>query len=184
MSTRGFCEFLNQSGFQILRVSIHLTRGNFFVTGTLKAKFANTQPILRAHRWTKNPASHGACLVELAKSSLRIERRARLIIREISEPLLSLFAFVQQACDRVAGEVMRQPGNRFPSALAHASGALWFASLQFGKSLPQSGSIELIDWKRSHAALRAAGTADEPLATSARSLGQRRIHDLNQRLIP
>ena len=163
---------------------IHLARCNFFVGGALKTKFANTQPIFRAYWWSKDAASHGPCLVKLAKSGLWIERRAGLIIREISEPLFSLFAFVQQACDRIAREVIRQPGNRFPSALADVTGALRFASFQSGKSLSKSGSIELIDREHSDAALRASGTTGDPVATSASGVGQRRIYDLNQRLIP
>jgi hypothetical protein len=176
--TSGFFDLLDQGGFQILRIGIHFTRGNFFVTGALKTKLANAQATFRAHRRAKNAASHRSRFIEITKPGLGIECRTRLIIRELGEPLFRLLAFIQQATDWITGKVLRQPGNRVPSALARPSGALRRTHFQIRKSLPEPRSIELIDGKHSDAALRAPGTAGDPLAASARGVGQRRVHDL------
>jgi hypothetical protein len=44
----------------------------------------------------------------------------------------------------------------------------------------QPHRIQLVDGKHAHAALRASRTADQPFATAPRSIGQSRIHNLNQ----
>jgi len=180
---RSFFQFLNQCGFQIFRVCIHFARRNFLVGGALKTKFANADAIFGTNWRPEDAASHGASFIELTKSSFRIERRARLIIGELSEAPFRLLAFVQQACIRIAREILRQAGNRVPSALPHASGALRGRLFQNSKSLPESFSVKLIDCKHSDAALRAPRTTGEPLATSTRSICERQVHDLNQRLI-
>jgi hypothetical protein len=97
--------------------------------------------------------------------------------------LFRLLAFIQQAASWITRKLLRQPGNRFPSALPHASGTLRRKFFQVRKSLPEPDSVELIYGEYSDAALRATGTTDEPLAASAHGVGQLCIHDLNQRLI-
>jgi hypothetical protein len=168
---RSFFECLNQGGFQIFRVGVHFACGNFLVGGALKTKLANAKAICRANWWPKNATSHGTRFIELTKSSFRIERWTRLIVRELSKALFRLLAFVQQAASWITGKIMRQPGNRFPSALPHASCTLRRALVQFRKSFSEADSIELIDGKHSDAALRASGTTDEPISASARSVG-------------
>jgi len=51
-------------------------------------------------------------------------------------------------------------------------------------STTQAGRIELINGKDPHAALRAPWPADQPIAASSSSVGQCRIHDLNELRVP
>jgi hypothetical protein len=179
----GLLQFLKQNGFQIIRVGIHFAGGNFFVGGSLKTKFANAKAIFGAYGWSKHATSHGACFIELTKSGRRIKGRARLIVGEISKALFCLLSLVQQPISRITGEVLRQPGNRFPRPLPHAVGTFRRALSQIRKSFPEPGSIELIYGEDSNAALRATRTADEPLTAFMGGIGERRIYYLNQCLI-
>src|SRR5579872_3200531 len=52
--------------------------------------------------------------------------------------------------------------------------------LEFGHATPQSRRVELINREDAHATLRTAWTTRQPVATLARSVGERHIHDLNE----
>jgi hypothetical protein len=180
---RSHFEFLNQSGFQVIRVRNHFARCNFFVGCALKAKLANAQSIFGANRGTKDATSHGTRFVELAKPSRWIECRARLIIREVSKASFRLFPAIQQPANRVSREILCQPGNRFPSALPRSCGSLRGALFQFREAFAEPERIELTYGKHANAALRTSGTAGEPVAASTRRISERRVHNLNQGLI-
>jgi hypothetical protein len=98
--------------------------------------------------------------------------------------LFRILALVQQAAIWIAREVFRKPGNRFPSALTDVGSPAGCGLFQPRKPLPKPGSIELVYGEHSHATLRAAGPADEPLSASMSGIGQGSIHDLDQRVIP
>jgi hypothetical protein len=97
--------------------------------------------------------------------------------------LFGVFAFVQQATGWITREILRQARSRFPSAFAHELCSLRRGLFKVRQSFSHPGSVELIYGKHSHAALRATGTAGEPLSASTRGVSQRGIHDLNQRLV-
>jgi hypothetical protein len=61
---------------------------------------------------------------------------------------------------------------------------MWRSLLQNRKSGSQPGGIELIYGEHADAALRAAGSTDQPLSTPMSGVGQRGIHNLDQRVIP
>jgi hypothetical protein len=113
----------------------------------------------------------------------RIECRASLIIREVSKASFRLFPAIQQPANRVSREILGQPGNRFPRALSHPCGSLWGALFQFREACAKPECIELTYGKHAKAALRASGTAGEPVAASTRSISERRVYNLNQGLI-
>jgi hypothetical protein len=67
--------------------------------------------------------------------------------------------------------------------LPHPCGALRSALFQFREAFAEPERIELTYGKHANAALRASGTACEPVAASTRSIGERSVHNLNQGLI-
>jgi hypothetical protein len=91
---------------------------------------------------------------------------------------------MQQACHRIAGEFRRQPRDGFACAFSHSGGTFRCLLLKIVESLLQPGSVELVDRKGTYTALRATGTTDKPMAASPGGIGKRRIHDLDQGMVP
>jgi hypothetical protein len=60
------------------------------------------------------------------------------------------------------------------------TGTHWFASIEFRESALQTSGIKLVDRKNSDAALCASGAADQPLAATARGVGEGGVDNLNQ----
>ncbi len=156
--------------FQVLRINIHFTFRNLLVRGPVKAKLANSQPLLRSHRRTKRPARDWPRFVELAQARLRIQHRADFLIREICESLLGHRTFSQYPRLRIAWKISRQSPNRIPRPRTNAPSPRWICLLQTIQSLPQSRRIQLAGSEHANTALRASGTAHEPLATAPRRI--------------
>src|SRR5580700_10241024 len=176
-------ELFEQARFETVRIRLHLASRNLLVGRSLKAEFADSQAVLGVHRRTEHAAGHGARLVEFAVSRLRVERRARLMVGEIGEPLLRLFSLLQNAADRVAGELSREAGHGFASPQPHPLRTLRSLLLKIGKSSPQAKGVELIDGESADTAGRASRAAHQPMPASAGHVGERGVDDLDQPLI-
>jgi hypothetical protein len=50
--------------------------------------------------------------------------------------------------------------------------------------LLQTGRIQLINGENPYTALRASWSADQPIATASRGVGQRSVQDLNELRVP
>lgn len=184
MNAGSFLDFFEQRRFQIIRIRIHFARCNFLVGSAHKTKFTNAQTIFRAHGRSKDATSHGPRFIKFAESRRGIERRARLVVGELGKAFFCLFAFVQPATRWITGKIFRRPGNRLPSAFAHAQSTLRRGLLQLSESFTQADGVDLIYGEHSYATLRATWTADEPLSAFTGNLSQRGIHYLDQHLIP
>jgi hypothetical protein len=155
----------------------------------VKTKFANTQSAFRPHRRTKRAARHRPEIVKFAQPRLRIEHRTRLIVGKVREALLRLRAFVEHlrvehARFRVSGKLRRQPLHRVSRPFANLPSPQRVRLFQTNQTPPQPHGIQWIDGKYAHAALCASRTTYQPIATTLRSIGQSRIHNLDQRPIP
>lgn len=153
---RGFREFLQEGGFQVVRVDVDFAGGDFGVAGALVAQFANAEGLgAAAYRRAEGAAGDRAGGIELAQAGFRVKRGTGLVIG-------------------ISGGA---------DALAEAGGPLGIARFQFGKAQPQPAGVELGDGKRPEAALGAAWAADQPRPALARGLGQRGIHDPKEGLV-
>src|SRR5260370_36555427 len=108
---------------------MHLAGCNFLVCRSSEAKFANTQSRFGAHWRSKNPAGHRARFIEFTGARLRIENRARFIIRKFKElfcgaAFLMQVALMQQACRWIAGKFRRYPRDGSARAFPYAGGTL------------------------------------------------------------
>jgi hypothetical protein len=169
---------------QILRISFHFASRNLRIRGAVKAKLANSQPLLRSHRRTKRSARHRPRFVEFAQARLRIEQRTHFLIRKIRKTLLGHWTFSQHTRFRVARKIPRQSPDRIPCPRTNAPRPRRVCLLQTIQSLPQPCRIHLADREYANTALRASRTAHEPLAAASRCIRQCSIHNLNQRAIP
>jgi hypothetical protein len=61
---------------------------------------------------------------------------------------------------------------------------LWITPGESGEPALKPRRVQLADGENAHAALRTAGTADQPVATPPRSVGKGSIEDLNEVAIP
>jgi hypothetical protein len=61
-----------------------------------------------ADRRAKDAASHRSMLIKLAEASLGIERRTRLVIREVFKALSSVLGPIEYAGNRISGEIRGQ----------------------------------------------------------------------------
>src|SRR5260370_24159216 len=182
-------KFLHEGRLQIMRVGVDRAGCNFLVCRSAEAEFANTQSRFGAHRRPKNPTGHRTRFIEFTGSRLRIESRARFVICKFKElfcgpAALMQVALMQQACRWIAGEFRRQPRDGFARAFSYAGGTFRGLLLKIAESLLQPGRIELVDRKGTYTALRATGTTDKPMAASPGGISKRRIHDLDQGLVP
>ena len=177
----GLLQFLQESGFQVVGVYIHLAGGNFGLARAVEAQLANAYGFgPAAHRRAKGAAGHRPVGVEVAAAGFRVERRTGFIVGEIREARFGGLAFGQLSGARVAWKIARDPGDGLAGAVANTQGALRIARFQPGQSSPQPERVELANGKRPDAALRAPQTADQPVPTLARRFGHRGIHDLDQ----
>jgi len=150
----------------------------------VKAKFAHTQALLGANWRAEDAAGHRARLVKLAAAGLRIEHRTGLVVGEFFKALAECFFLIENSCDGIAGKVGGKADTRVASTLTDCGSTMWSARLQLLQASLQAKSIELVDGKRSNAALRATGTADQPSAAAPGGISERGVNDLDQFLIP
>lgn len=176
-------DFGKQLRLETIRVDRHFAGGNFGIGGALKAEFTNTKPVFRANRRTERAASHGAMRVEVAGSVFRIERRARLMVGEVLKLALGAGAFTENAGFAIAGKVVSNAVEGLASALANVTGASGIGDAEFSKALAEPRYVELADGEDADAALRAAGTTDEPGTGAVGSLGESSIENLNELVV-
>lgn len=149
----------------------------------MKTKFAHSQPTVRSHGRTKRAASHRPSIVKIAQSRLRIEHRTHLIVRKFRKALFRLRTFVEHARLSIARKLRRQPLCRISRPQANTPRPLRVRLFKLSQPTLQPDRIQLIDGKHTHAALRASRTTHQPLAATARGIGQSSVHDLEQRPI-
>jgi hypothetical protein len=176
--------FPQQLRFHIIRINNHLAAGNLFITRPVKAQFADSEPAFRSHGRTKRAAGHRPSIVEIAQTRLQIEHRTRFIIAKLRKARFRLRTFIKHASSCVARKIRRQPPHRFSRPRANAPRAPRVRLLHGSQPALQPRRIQLIDGKYAHAALRASRTTHQPLAATPGSIGQRSVHNLNQRAIP
>ena len=179
----GFLYFLDQIRFPIVRVWHHLVTSNLFVRNTVIAELARTQSIFGPNRWAEHPAGHRTRFVQVARSIVPVECRARLFIRKCFETLLAFFRFIQNSRDGITREFVSQPSPCVGGTRSHRSCLCWILPLQLSYASPQPLRIKLTDGKHADAALRASLFADEQITAPASRIRKRRIHNLNQLVI-
>jgi hypothetical protein len=180
MRTPRLLQLPYQLGFQGVRIRNHFAGSDLFISRPVIAKLADSQATFRSYGRTKGAASHRPRVVESAQSGLRIEHRARLVIGKFREAFFRLRTFIEHARLRIAGKLCRQALNRISRPIADPPRPLRVRLFQVSQSPLQPQRIQLIDGKRTDTALRASGTTHQPLAATARSIGQSRVDDLDQ----
>jgi len=101
-------------------------------------------------------------------------------IRKFREARFRLRTFIDHARFRIAGKLCRQALNRISRPLADPPRPLRLCLFQVSQPSLQAQGIQLIDGKHTDTALRAPGTTHQPLAATARSIGQSGVDDLDQ----
>lgn len=122
-------------------------------------------------------------LIKLAEASPGIERRTRLVVREIFKALSSLLGFIEDAGYGISGEVGGQTSDRVAGAFAYGCGILRRFFPESFQAEFQAKGIGLIDRKHANATLRTAGTTRQPRSAPARDVGESSVNDLNQLLV-
>src|SRR5271168_674293 len=83
-------QLLQQGGFQVVRIGLHFTGGNFLVGSSLKTELAHSQAFFRTHWRTEDATGHRTRIVKLTRSAFPIERGADLIIAKIGKTFFGL----------------------------------------------------------------------------------------------
>ena len=176
-------DFGKQLRLETIRVDRHFAGGNFGIGGALKAEFTNAESVFRANRRTERAASHGAMRVEVAGSGFRIERRARLMVGEVLKLALAAGAFTENAGFAIAGKVVSNAVEGLACALPNVTGASGVGDAEFSQALAEPRYIELVDGEDADAALRAAGTTDEPGTSALGSLDESGVENLDELVV-
>jgi hypothetical protein len=173
-------KLLQQLAFESLRINGHFAGFNLLLGGAVITELADAKALGRPNRWSKDAAGHGTGQVQVTEAGGGIQSRTRLVVGEVLKTGFSLFRRVQQAGYRVTGKARGEALDRFPRPLANGLRSFRLPAAKFLKSLLQTGRVELMDSEDADAALCAPGLADQPIATAARGVGQRRVNDLHQ----
>ena len=180
MQTRGPLKILQQRGFQVLGIRFHLAGCDLLFACPAKTQLADAQTVPGADRRAEYPAGQGTGLVKLASSGLRVEDRAGLVVGEVSEPRNRGSVLMQPTRHWISRKIWRQPAHCVLGTRTHAGCPFRGALFKIGEALAKTESVELVDGKRSHAALRTSRPADQPLSATAGGFGESRVDNLNQ----
>lgn len=152
--------------------------GNLVGSGAVEAKLADAEAAIDAEGRAEDAAGHGTGGVEVAETGGRIESGTGLVVGKV----LELFGagFVEETGDGIAGKLRGEMRNGRGGAVADGCGTRWIGGGERGESVAETGGIELRDGKDSDAALVAAGSAEQPGAGAACSVGYCRIDDLDK----
>jgi hypothetical protein len=101
--------------------------------------------------------------VKVAGQGFRIECGAGLLVRELFEGKIGGFAFAQNSCCGGTRILLAIAFDPFFRSLFYAGGKGWVTARQLAHAFLETRNVELIDTKSTVAALRATGSAGQPI---------------------
>jgi hypothetical protein len=182
----GLLEFFQQCLFEMVGVGMHFRGDHFFFRGADKTQLAMSQVVFGGQRRPESAANYRARLVDLTGALFGVEHRTGLAVA-ILIPVPARFIgliVIQQAGGEIAGKIGRKARDGSMCPFEDAAGTLMIFLLEFGQAFSQADGVELINGKHTHATLRAARPASQPLAAFLEGIVQGRIHNLDQLLVP
>ncbi len=175
-------DFGGEGGFEGLGigfgVEMDFAGGDLLGGGAAEAELANAEAPFHPQWRAEDAASHGARGVEVAESGGGVESGTGLVIGEVFEE--SGTGFVKQASAGISGEIGSDAREGLLGAPADGCGALRIGRVEGGEAFTQAGGVELGDGEYADAALGASGSAFEPSAGAAGSVGNGGVDDLDE----
>jgi hypothetical protein len=132
-----------------------------------------------AHWWAEGAAEDGAVFVEVASAGGEIEGGAWLVVGELFEEDGGFVVFVEDAGGEVAGEPWVEAGEGVGYSCVDACGPLWVCCFEEGEAFAEASCVFVGDGEDANATLRAAGVADEVMASALVGVCDGGVYDLN-----
>ncbi len=162
----------------------HFASGDLRSRRALKAQVTDRKIFFfRFEWWPEGAADHWPMLVDFAAAGRRIERRTRLLIGKVLEPLFRPLVLIEQPSLRIARKIRGQALDGLLHSFSHRSRTLRRIGLESNHPPPQPYYVELADGEHADAALAASRLAQKPVAASSRGVGECVIGNLDQDLV-
>jgi hypothetical protein len=118
--------------------------------------------------------------VQIARARFGVEYGTDFLVAVLIERVECVLILAEESGCEVTGKRGFEAANRILHPPPNPAGPLWIVLFQVRHSGAQTGRVQLADGEHTDAALRASDTARQPLTAPMNSLGEFRIHDLDE----